>query len=37
MASSSATLAGSVAASNLLRSSTGGFIGLPLRSLGSAG
>ncbi|XP_045793425.1 acetyl-coenzyme A carboxylase carboxyl transferase subunit alpha, chloroplastic isoform X1 [Trifolium pratense] len=37
MASSSATLAGSAAASDLLRSSTGGFTGVPLRSLGSAG
>ncbi|PNX82841.1 hypothetical protein L195_g038876, partial [Trifolium pratense] len=36
MASSSVSLAGSVAASNLLRSSIVGFIGLPLRSLGSA-
>ncbi|GAU34192.1 hypothetical protein TSUD_162930 [Trifolium subterraneum] len=37
MASSSATLAGSAVASDLLRSSTGGFTGVPLRSLGSAG
>lgn len=36
MASSSATLAGS-AASDLLRSSTGGFTGVPLRTLGRTG